>query len=291
LTGTASSLSIGGNAATATSATSATTATNLAGGANGSVPYQTGSGATTFLVAGTNGYVMTLAGGVPTWAASSSGITITDNTSSNSTYYLTLTTATSGTITGETTSSTKLNFIPSTGTLNTSAHGLNGSTSGTVTLNSVAIAGTNTATFPAATGTVMVSGNMPSFSASPSGQTIATGVSAQIVYGTPDWNLNSNFASNKFTPTVAGYYQVNVSQYTGDNPIGSNVTIRKNGSEWSRGTASTTANTNNFVGSALIYCNGSTDYIDAAFYNGAVTTITLGSLSLSKFSACLVRTA
>ena len=54
LTGTASSLSIGGNAATATSATSATTATNLAGGANGSVPYQTGSGATTFLAAGTN---------------------------------------------------------------------------------------------------------------------------------------------------------------------------------------------------------------------------------------------
>ena len=69
LTGTASSLSIGGNAATATSAT---TATNLAGGANGSVPYQTGSGATTFLAAGTNGYVMTLAGGVPTWAAAAS---------------------------------------------------------------------------------------------------------------------------------------------------------------------------------------------------------------------------
>ena len=72
LTGTASSLSIGGNAATATSAT---TATNLAGGANGSVPYQTASGTTTFLAAGTNGYVLTLAGGVPTWAASTGGVT------------------------------------------------------------------------------------------------------------------------------------------------------------------------------------------------------------------------
>jgi len=69
LTGTASSLSIGGNAATATTATSATTATNIAGGANGSVPYQTGSGATTFLAAGSNGYILTLSGGVPTWAA------------------------------------------------------------------------------------------------------------------------------------------------------------------------------------------------------------------------------
>ena len=73
LTGTATSLSIGGNAATATSATSATTATNLAGGATGSLPYQSGAGATTFLAAGSNGQVLTLAGGVPSWAAGASG--------------------------------------------------------------------------------------------------------------------------------------------------------------------------------------------------------------------------
>ena len=70
LTGTATSLSIGGNAATATSAT---TATNLAGGATGSVPYQTASGTTTLLAAGTDGFVLKLAAGVPTWAASTSG--------------------------------------------------------------------------------------------------------------------------------------------------------------------------------------------------------------------------
>jgi len=115
LTGTASSLSIGGNAATATSAT---TSTNLAGGANGSVPYQTGSGATTYLAAGTNGYVMTLAGGVPTWAAAaSSGITISDDTTTNATRYLTFTSATTGSVTSENVSSTKLQFNPSTGTL------------------------------------------------------------------------------------------------------------------------------------------------------------------------------
>ena len=119
LTGTASSLSIGGNAATATSAT---TSTNLAGGANGSVPYQTGSGTTTFLAAGTNGYVLTLAGGVPTWAAAaSSGVTITDDTTTNATRYLTFTSATTGSITSENVSSTKLQYNPSTGTLSTSA--------------------------------------------------------------------------------------------------------------------------------------------------------------------------
>jgi hypothetical protein len=115
LTGTASGLSIGGNAATATSAT---TATNLAGGSNGSVPYQTGSGATTFLAAGTNGYILTLAAGVPTWAAAaSSGITITDDTTTNATRYLTFTSATSGSITSENVSSTKLKYNPLSGEL------------------------------------------------------------------------------------------------------------------------------------------------------------------------------
>jgi hypothetical protein len=70
LTGTATSLSIGGNAATATSAT---TATNLAGGATGSLPYQTSSSTTTLLAAGSNGQVLTLASGVPSWATPTTG--------------------------------------------------------------------------------------------------------------------------------------------------------------------------------------------------------------------------
>jgi hypothetical protein len=48
-------------------------ATNLAGGSTGAVPYQTASGATTFLSAGTNGQVLTLASGVPSWATPTTG--------------------------------------------------------------------------------------------------------------------------------------------------------------------------------------------------------------------------
>jgi len=70
LTGTATSLSIGGNAATATSATAAT---NLAGGATGSVPYQSASSTTAFLNAGSNGQVLTLAAGIPSWATPTTG--------------------------------------------------------------------------------------------------------------------------------------------------------------------------------------------------------------------------
>jgi hypothetical protein len=68
--------SINGNAATATtaaSATTATTATNLAGGATGSIPYQSGAGATAMLAAGSAGQVLTLAGGIPTWATAGAG--------------------------------------------------------------------------------------------------------------------------------------------------------------------------------------------------------------------------
>jgi hypothetical protein len=59
-----------GNAATATLAT---TATNLAGGAAGSVPYQSAAGTTAMLGIGSNGQVLTLAAGVPSWATPTTG--------------------------------------------------------------------------------------------------------------------------------------------------------------------------------------------------------------------------
>ena len=91
---------------------------NLNGGAAGSVPYQTGSNTTTFLAAGTNGNVLTLSSGLPVWAAlPATGVTIVDDTTTNAVRYLTFTSATSGNITTENVSSTRLQFNPSTGAL------------------------------------------------------------------------------------------------------------------------------------------------------------------------------
>jgi len=59
--------SVSGNAGTATKAT------NLAGGAAGSVPYQSAADTTAFLAAGSNGQVLTLAAGVPSWATPTTG--------------------------------------------------------------------------------------------------------------------------------------------------------------------------------------------------------------------------
>jgi hypothetical protein len=62
-----------GTATTATTATSATTATNIAGGAAASIPVQTGAGTTSFLAVGTNGQVLTIAGGIPSYATPTTG--------------------------------------------------------------------------------------------------------------------------------------------------------------------------------------------------------------------------
>ena len=51
-------------------------ATNVAGGAAGSLPYQTAADTTAFLAAGTNGQILTLAAGVPTWTAAGPAATI-----------------------------------------------------------------------------------------------------------------------------------------------------------------------------------------------------------------------
>ena len=147
LTGTASSLSIGGNAATATSATSATTATNIAGGANLQIPYNTGAGATSFIAAPTiTSTYLQYNGTTFAWASAGSAITITDDTTTNSTRYPLFANATSGTISTEYVSSTKLKYNPSTGELSApeqiSSNGININSS-TVSASYTIASGTN----------------------------------------------------------------------------------------------------------------------------------------------------
>ena len=58
-------------------ATTATTATNLAGGSNGTIPYQSASGTTQMLAVGTAGQLLQTNGaGAPSWATVSAGFTL-----------------------------------------------------------------------------------------------------------------------------------------------------------------------------------------------------------------------
>ena len=60
-----------------------TTATNLAGGATGSMPYQSNPGITAMLPIGTNGFILTVASGLPSWTAASGLSAGNANTATN----------------------------------------------------------------------------------------------------------------------------------------------------------------------------------------------------------------
>ena len=98
---------------------------------------------------------------------------------------------------------------------------ISGNASGTGILT-VAAPNTNsnyTLTLPAETGTMLTSVSTviqnggPTFSAYlSSGQTISNATHTKIQYNTEEWDTNNNYdnATNyRFTPTVAGYYQIN----------------------------------------------------------------------------------
>ena len=102
----------------ASSTVSVGTATNLAGGAAGQVPYQSGAGATAFTATGTSGQVLTSNGtSAPTWTTPTAYATVTDDTTTNATRYPLFANVTTGNLTTEYVSSTNLQFNPSTGTL------------------------------------------------------------------------------------------------------------------------------------------------------------------------------
>jgi len=173
-----------------------------------------------------------------------------------------------------------------------------GDTSGSVVLQAPAVSGSTTITMPAATGTMMVSGNMPAFSAF---QSVAqTGVSnttfTKVTFTSEEFDTNNNFASSTFTPTVAGYYQVNacVTIESAVNNTGILSAIYKNGSLYKMGSVSQGNGSANPQGatSVLVYLNGSTDYVEVYLYGTAGGSFSTSAASTSTyFQAVMVRAA
>jgi len=162
----------------------------------------------------------------------------------------------------------------------------------------------NLVTIPSVTGKAMVSGNMPTFRATPAtaSQAISNNTFTKVILGTEDWDTNNNFASSTFTPTVAGYYQVNGSIYC-TNSSGTMTLVRcniyKNGAAdiWGGFVIINVAgNTNSdsiATASGIVSMNGTTDYLELYGYIGgsSVGPVFAGSSNYTQFSACLIRTA
>jgi len=178
---------------------------------------------------------------------------------------------------------------------------LQSSGGGSITINEPTTASNFTQSLPAATGTVMVSGNMPMFSAyNSTDQTIAYNTVTKLNFDSEEFDTNNNFASSLFTPTVAGYYQINVKVYNSATALRNyyfSNRLYKNGS-----VKSISAIAIYQLGSAaefcvdqskVVYMNGTTDYLEVYSYNidytSSASTIVAGGSSYTSFNGILVR--
>jgi hypothetical protein len=183
------------------------------------------------------------------------------------------------TVTGDTTG----NLVFTTGGVNTTA----------LTLSNAQVANF--------TNPILIGGNQaingPAFRAGLSNtQSISSTTATKIQFNSETFDTNNNYDNTtnyRFTPTVAGYYQINaMAQLIATAGTVFLITIYKNGASYQRcGAFYGSASEFGSSGSALVSCNGSTDYIEVyAFIIGTSPSV-FGDLTISTFSGCLVRGA
>jgi len=114
--------------------------------------------------------------------------------------------------------------------------------------------------------TLGVFGNQPAFFAhQTSSQTISSATLTKVTLDTELFDTNSNFASSRFTPTVAGYYQLSASIAVNVSTTTGGAYIYKNGASY---TSSFNGSMNSSAVSTLMFLNGSTDYAELYVYFG-----------------------
>jgi hypothetical protein len=97
-------------------------------------------------------------------------------------------------------------------------------------------------------------------------QTVVSAAPTKVTLGTEIYDTNTNFASDRFTPTVAGYYQINgIIRGAATSMTNVNVVLYVNGSAYRQGgtinLASATTSQHVVVSDVILF-NGSTDYVE-----------------------------
>ena len=147
--------------------------------------------------------------------------------------------------------------------------------------------------------TLATLGNGPAFSASlSSNQSVTAATWTKVQCNTKQFDTNSNYdnATNyRFTPTVAGYYQISGGigfNYSGAASTGGiGISIYKNGSSFASASTTNSLAYGNMQSSKLIYLNGSSDYVELYGFNANGTPTFTGDTSLTWFTGALVRGA
>ena len=144
--------------------------------------------------------------------------------------------------------------------------------------------------------------NGPAFSAYANNtvQTITSGSQQKVLFQVEEYDTNNNFSSSRFTPTVAGYYQLNAEvRLDGASGTGEMmIVIWKNGAEHKRGTnQSGTQIASNFFAltvSSLVYANGTSDYFEIYVQQGSggsLTVTAVNAVNITWFNGCMLRGA
>lgn len=199
---------------------------------------------------------------------------------------------------------------------------LNSTGGGSVTLDTPSTASAYTLTVPAITGTAVVTGstatvsqtmlasgvagNGPAFRAfyNTGATTVSSGVLTKAPFNAETFDTANCFDSTtnyRFTPNVAGYYQLNAVLYASATAgyVGQAYpSIYKNGVQYAIG--NTIGFNGNYTGgmyvsvSDVAYANGTTDYFEIYAYIVGTGTLAVNGSSTgigSTFSGCMVRSA
>lgn len=130
-----------------------------------------------------------------------------------------------------------------------------------------------------------------------SAQTIATATTTVIAYDTSVYDTNSiwNSSTKAFVPNVAGYYQVNMSCTLSGTSAGyqTGAGISKNGTLIDYNVAASSALGTTPVCSTIVYCNGTTDYVqgNVAHTAGSNLSTASGTTASTTISICYLRGA
>lgn len=135
---------------------------------------------------------------------------------------------------------------------------------------------------------------LPAFSAyNGSAQSFSASTYTKITFPTEEFDTNSNFASSRFTPTVAGYYQISTGvRFSAGSANGWYFLLYKNGASYQ--TIGLIEGVDAFRypfgnASTLVYMNGSTDYLEIYCAFDASSPTTVGGSANTYFTGVGVR--
>lgn len=125
-------------------------------------------------------------------------------------------------------------------------------------------------------------------------QTLTSGVTTKLALNTEEFDTASCYDTTnyRFTPNVAGYYQVNAAMTYGASAAATQglIYIYKNGGQFKTGTF-LSGSSSAVTASALIYMNGTTDYLELFGYVVAATPVANSGAKNTFFQAALIQPA